>query len=136
MNEKGMRSRKLIPAVMLPCNFCEKKRSIYHAASDISEAEDLEKECRESCEDFFFKKYGINRLVEPSIQETDYILEMIGRILEAKDQPSISRDDLERLEILGQRLSLVLNFEEARIAAAKNMLTAIDQATKGKIDGQ
>lgn len=128
MNGEGMRIRSVIPAIMLPCNFCAKKGSIYHAASDISEAEDLEKACRENCEDYsYFRKYGINRLIDPSIQETDYLLEMIGGAFEKYEARHFPYEEIERLRVLAQRLSFVLNLEEARISAVRSTLLRVEE---------
>jgi len=132
MNGKGMRSRRVIPAIMLPCNFCDKKRALYETADDISEAESLEERCRKICDDFsYFKKYGINSKVPASVEETDYLLEITNLLLDRIEKSGINDDDVARLEVASERLAFVINLEEARLDAAKSTTRASELLIKG-----
>ena len=116
--------RDIVPMLLYPCSFCEKKRELSKTTDDEYELDRLIDNCRASCEDFeYFEKYGINRLAHPCIEDTDYLIEMIGFLMNRIENSGKTDIDVARLEAAGDRLGFVLNLEEARIEAAINCIS-------------
>lgn len=125
--------RIYIRAEMAPCVVCARKNEIYDTAADAWERHDRMEACRSLCPDYAdFMRYGINRRVEPSVEEVDCLIQKIAGIIEVKGRAGFSENDLERLEVLGHRLSVVVNMEEARLDTARSYLEEIYSLLKGK----
>lgn len=130
MDEK--RSRWYLPVELSPCHKCGRKDEIYDTAADAFEMHDLMDKCKSRCPTYAdFKRYGINRMIDPSIEEVDCLIEMIGNIVEGREDSNFTENEIEHLEVLSERLSLVLNLEECRMNVAKEYLNTTAVILKG-----
>lgn len=114
-------------AMACPCLVCEQDRKFEQESRDLREHIDLRNACQQVCETYgYFERYGINRLVEPDPVELDPLITMVNTHLYEIEKSGVGEGDIGRIEVLGKRLSVILNMEEAKISAARSALERIE----------
>ncbi len=114
----------------IPCAVCE-KRLDWKEMMPADESTLKVEECRKTCEyATYFDRYGINRKHEISDSELCYLVEWIEKIMiKWRAGTAISILEFDQLHVWGDRLSLVLAMEEAKIAAATSALESAREVT-------
>lgn len=86
--EKRFVNRAIPRSLGCPCFDCEKRNELSSiCGDDYDELSIIQQVCMEGCEHIDnYERYHINSKVEPSIEEADMLLEMIGEILEKNTQ--------------------------------------------------
>jgi len=114
-------------ATAQPCILCEKDKAFRERATDLVEHVQFRKECQKDCELFdYYEKYGINRLVEPDPVELDFLITVINMLIAKKEKDGLKPDDLDRLDVWSNRLSVILNMEDAKMDAAKSAINQVE----------
>lgn len=116
-----------------PCPHCPKYREWMKEHEDVVKVGQLKTECMQTCEDVrYYDRYGINRMLQPMTTECEHLVVWVNELLTKKSAGTqLSSDELDQLRVWGDRLSLVLAMEEAKIAAAISAIEGAREATKG-----
>jgi hypothetical protein len=113
-----------------PCYSCRKAEAFFEEfRGNVIRLKMALDGCLYTCEDVrYFKKYSINRKLDPEMDETDFLIEWINILsIKFERENVLAALEREQLKVWSERLSLILAIEEARLGAA---MGAIDQASQ------
>lgn len=109
-----------------PCTHCPTYRGWMEESEDLEMIRELKADCMRTCDKVrYYDRYGINLWHQPTAEECEHLIVWVNELLEGRRGGELTPDDRDRLRVWGDRLTLVLAMEEARVAAGMSAIEGI-----------
>lgn len=113
-----------------PCPHCPTHRKWVEEVQEADRIRALKSECMRGCDRVrYYDRYGINLFFQPRPEECEHLIVWVNELLEKRRcGAGLSPDELDQLKVWGDRLTLVLAMEEAKVAAGMSAIEGIREA--------